>query len=287
MKKGNDNPAPLFAVGLPLVIWLGLIAAPLLRPGGLAGIISGFAEVNPFYITITEGSIKTTAALTIIYIFGAFIYMSSRKHYRRGEEHGSAKWGSSKIINSRYADKRYSENKLLTRNVRIGFDGKRHRRNLNVMVVGGSGSGKTRYYAKPNVMQANTSLVVLDPKGEIMQNRDHIALKYYRAYHTGSAKTLKSIQITLAARLEKFNLPELAKLTMIDEMDFAEIGQKKTALFAIIPDNDSSFNFLISILYTQLFQALFLTADRDFGGTLPVHVHFLMDEFAKVAQFYR
>jgi type IV secretion system protein VirD4 len=116
-----------------------------------------------------------------------------------------------------------------------------------------------------------------------MRNRDHIALKYYRNYHSGSAKTLKSIQITLASRLEKFNLSDLAKLTMIDEMNFAEIGEKKIALFAIIPDNDTSFNFLVSILYTQLFQKLFQTADSKYGGTLPMHVHFVMDEFPNVS----
>ena len=111
----------------------------------------------------------------------------------------------------------------------------------------------------------------------------HIALKYYKAYRTGSAKTLKSIQITLAARLEKFNLDSLATLTSTDELDLKSLGEKKVALFALIPDNDTSFNFLVSILYTQLFQQLFFVADHKYGGTLPVHVHFLMDEFANVS----
>ena len=116
-----------------------------------------------------------------------------------------------------------------------------------------------------------------------MDRPDHIALKYYRSYHAGSAKTLKSIQITLAARLEKFNLERLASLTCTDELDLATMGEKKVALFAIIPDNDSSFNFLVSILYTQLFQQLFYSADHIHGGALPVPVHFLMDEFANVS----
>jgi len=116
-----------------------------------------------------------------------------------------------------------------------------------------------------------------------MRNPEHIALKYYRDYRSGSGKTLKSIQITLAARLEKFNLDSLAALTVTDELDLASIGEKKTALFIIIPDNDSSFNFLVSILYTQLFQQLFYSADHEHGGSLPVHVHFLMDEFANVS----
>ena len=116
-----------------------------------------------------------------------------------------------------------------------------------------------------------------------LDNPDHIALKYYRSYHSGSAKTLKSIQITLAARLEKFNLESLAALTSADELDLASLGEKKVALFALIPDNDSSFNFLVSILYTQLFQQLFYSADHIHGGCLPVPVHFLMDEFANVS----
>ena len=116
-----------------------------------------------------------------------------------------------------------------------------------------------------------------------MRQPDHIAVKYYKAYHSGSAKTLKSIQITLAARLEKFNLESVAMLTATDELDLSSMGEKKVALFALIPDNDTSFNFLVSILYTQLFQQLFYTADRKYGGSLPVHVHFCMDEFSNVS----
>ena len=116
-----------------------------------------------------------------------------------------------------------------------------------------------------------------------MRDPDHIALKYYRDYRAGSGKTLKSIQITLAARLEKFNLESLSAMTVTDELDLASIGEKKTALFIIIPDNDTSFNFLVSILYTQLFQQLFFSADHKHGGSLPVHVHFIMDEFANVS----
>ena len=116
-----------------------------------------------------------------------------------------------------------------------------------------------------------------------MEAPDHIALKYYRSYHSGSSKTLKSIQITLAARLEKFNLESLASMTSADELDMASMGEKKVALFALIPDNDTSFNFLVSILYTQLFQQLFYSADHLHGGSLPVPVHFLMDEFANVS----
>ena len=114
-------------------------------------------------------------------------------------------------------------------------------------------------------------------------NPEHIALKYYRNYRSGSAKTLKSIQITLAARLEKFNLESLANIVKIDELDLPSLGEKKVALFALIPDNDTSFNFLVSILYTQLFQQLFYIADHKYGGSLPTHVHFVMDKFANVS----
>ena len=117
-----------------------------------------------------------------------------------------------------------------------------------------------------------------------MREPDHIAVKYYKDYHSGSAKTLKSIQITLAARLEKFNLSSLAALTATDELDLPSLGEKKVALFALIPDNDTSFNFLVSILYTQLFQQLFYLADHKYGGSLPVPVHFLMDEFSNGTQ---
>ena len=116
-----------------------------------------------------------------------------------------------------------------------------------------------------------------------MQNPDHIALKYYRNYRSGSGKTLKSIQITLVARLEKFNLESLTGMTQTDEMELWNLGEKKTAIFAVIPDNDSSFNFIVGMLYTQLFQQLYYQADVVHGGRLPVHVHFVMDEFANVA----
>ena len=104
--------------------------------------------------------------LWIAYAFGILIYLSMQKNYRRGEEHGSAHWGDAAKVNKKYEAKPSSENKLLTQNVRIGLDGTKHRRNLNVLVIGGSGAGKTRFYCKPNLMQANTSFVVLDPKGE-------------------------------------------------------------------------------------------------------------------------
>ncbi len=405
MKNGKQTPIALCLFGILPVVWLGLLLAPAAH-GGLPEIIARFpAAINsPFHIELCGDSLKTVLVLLCVYGLGIGIFLSSRRNYRRGEEHGSAKWGSAKAVNKKYRAANFEDNKIFTQNVRMGLDGRKHRRSLNTVVVGGSGAGKTRFYAKPNLCQANTSFVVLDPKGELirdtgyllkqkgyevrvldllnmershcynpfvylrddndvqrlvtnlfksttpkgsqsndpfwdtaasmlllalifylkyeappseqnfpmvmemlraadvredcdeytspldelferleMKNPDHIAVKYYKDYHSGSAKTLKSIQITLAARLEKFNLSSLAGLTATDELDLPSLGEKKVALFALIPDNDTSFNFLVSILYTQLFQQLFYLADHKYGGSLPVPVHFLMDEFSNVS----
>ncbi len=406
MKQDDKQSAIILSViGIIPVVWLALLIAPSVG-GGLPEILPKLMTVfnNPFQIELCEDSLKTVLVLLLCYGFGIGIYFSTRRNYRRREEHGSAKWGDAKAVNKKYYQAPKSENKLMTQNVAIGINAKKHRRNLNTLVCGGSGAGKTRFYCKPNLMQANTSFVILDPKGEIVRdvgklleakgyeikvldlismekshcynpfvylqndndiqrlvtnlfksttpkgsqsndpfwdtaasmlllalvfylhyeappdeqnfamvmemlragaiededdNRpspldclfdeladdypDHIAIKYYRSYHSGSAKTLKSIQITLAARLEKFNLESLAALTSTDELELGTLGEKKTALFALIPDNDTSFNFLVSILYTQLFQQLFYSADHIHGGSLPIPVHFLMDEFANVS----
>lgn len=408
MNQGNDRRAAviLSLIGIIPVVWLGLLIAPSVK-GGLPEILTSLMNAmnDPFHIELCEDSVKAVLVLLLCYGMGVGIYFSTRRNYRRREEHGSAKWGSASAVNKKYAQQPKSENKLLTQNVAIGLNAKKHRRNLNTLVIGGSGAGKTRFFCKPNLMQCcRNSYFVLDPKGEIvrdvgellsqkeyevrvldlismekshcynpfvylqsdndiqrlvtnlfkattpkgsqsndpfwdtsasmllsalvyylhyeapedeqnfamvmemlragaieneedsrpapldylfadleMDRPDHIALKYYRSYHAGSAKTLKSIQITLAARLEKFNLESLAALTCTDELDLASMGEKKVALFAIIPDNDSSFNFLVSILYTQLFQQLFFSADHIHGGALPIPVHFLMDEFANVS----
>ena len=406
MKQDDKRTAVILSlIGIIPVVWLALKIAPSVG-GGLAEILPGLMTVfnEPFRIELCEDSIKTVLVLLLCYGMGIGIYFSTRRNYRRREEHGSAKWGDANAVNKKYAQFPKSENKLMTQNVSIGLNAKKHRRNLNTLVCGGSGAGKTRFYCKPNLMQANTSFVVLDPKGEIVrdvgklletkgyeikvldlismekshcynpfvylrndndiqrlvtnlfksttpkgsqsndpfwdtaasmlllalvfylhyeapedeqnfamvmemlragaiedeeeprpspldnlfseleyENPEHIALKYYHSYHSGSAKTLKSIQITLAARLEKFNLESLAALTTADELELERLGEKKTALFALIPDNDTSFNFLVSILYTQLFQQLFYSADHIHGGSLPIPVHFLMDEFANVS----
>ena len=395
----------LYCLGTIPVTWLALLSAPYME-GGLAGLIRNFgpAMESPFHVVLCADSGRVVAVLLLCYALAIGVYLSTQRNYRRREEHGSAKWGSTAQVNRKYADAHSTENKILTQNVAIGLDGRKHRRNLNTLVCGGSGAGKTRFFAKPNLCQANSSYVILDPKAELlvstgklleakgysirvldlinmdrshcynpfvylrddndiqrlvtnlfknttpkgsqsqdpfwdqaatmlllalvfylhyeappeeqnfpmvmemiragdvredddtyksaldilferleMRNPEHIALKYYRNYHSGSGKTLKSIQITLISRLEKFNLDSLASITQNDELELWSLGEQKTAIFAVIPDNDSSFNFLVGMLYTQLFQQLYHQADFVHGGRLPVPVHFLMDEFANVA----
>ena len=404
--KFSQTNVILYCLGLIPTVWLGLLAAPTIG-AGLPNLIRNLAVVfsNPFHIVWCEDSVKAVLIFICAYAMGIGIYLSTARNYRRREEHGSAHWGNAGQVNKKYENKAEPEkNKILTQKTKIGLDGRKHRRNLNVLVCGGSGAGKTRFYAKPNIMQANTSFVILDPKGEnvrdtgnllkskgydikvldlinmdksycynpfvylhsdndiqklvtnIFKNTtpkgsqsqdpfwdqaammlllalvfflhyeappedqnfpmvmemirsgeikedddgfmspldrlfarladrtpDHIALKYYRNYRSGSGKTLKSIQITLVARLEKFNLDSLAAITQSDEMELDKLGEKKTAIYAVIPDNDSSYNFIVGMLYTQLFQQLYYSADVKHGGRLPVHVHFVMDEFANVA----
>ena len=394
-------------LGLLLIptIWFALLIAPYMDKGLINAIPYLNEALNhPFQIQWTNSTLKTIGIFLIIYVLGVGMYLSSSKNYRRTEEYGSAKWANPNTVCKKYANKDYFANKVFSQNVRMGLDGKKHRRNLNTVVIGGSGTGKTRFYAKPNIMQCNTSFVVLDPKGEIIRSVGHLleencyvikvidlidmskslgynpfhyiqsdkdvlklitnlirnttpkgsstndpfweksetallealmlylyhyapedeqnftmvmemlnyaevkedeedyespldelfkrlemidsnslALKQYKIYKQAAGKTAKSILISVGVRLAAFNLEELASLTKYDEMELEQIGERKTALFAIIPDNDSTFNFVVGMLYTQLFQMLYYQADYVHGGELPVPVHFLMDEFANVA----
>lgn len=394
-------------LGLLLIptIWVALLIAPYMDKGLINAIPYLNEALNhPFQIQWTDSTLKTIGIFLIIYVLGVGMYLSSSKNYRRTEEYGSAKWANPNTVCKKYANKDYFSNKVFSQNVRMGLDGKKHRRNLNTVVIGGSGAGKTRFYAKPNIMQCNTSFVVLDPKGEIIRSVGHLleengyvikvidlidmskslgynpfhyiqsdkdvlklitnlirnttpkgsstndpfweksetallealmlylyhyapedeqnftmvmemlnyaevkedeedyespldelfkrlemidsnslALKQYKIYKQAAGKTAKSILISVGVRLAAFNLEELASLTKYDEMELEQIGERKTALFAIIPDNDSTFNFVVGMLYTQLFQMLYYQADYVHGGELPVPVHFLMDEFANVA----
>ena len=168
MRNGDDQKTAviLAACGIIPVVWLALLTAPYVS-GGIVEIISNLSVAinNPFSITVCEDSLRIVLIFMLAYGMGIGIYLSTRRNYRKGEEHGSAKWGNAGTLNKKYRDKDASENKLLTQNVRIGLNGKKHRRNLNILVCGGSGAGKTRFFCKPNAMQCNTSMVILDPKG--------------------------------------------------------------------------------------------------------------------------
>ena len=406
-KPNEDRTASLILTGLGIipVVWAALVVAPFLSEG-LKGIVEGFTNGmrEPLNIQWCAESPKAILLFLLMYGMGIGIYFATRQNYRHGEEHGSAKWGTAKEVNRKYADKHSDQNILLTNHVKIGLDGRKHRRNLNVLVVGGSGAGKTRFYAKPNIMQANTSFVALDPKGELLRDTgklleskgyeirvldlinpglshcynpfaylrdekdvlklvtnlirnttpkgasnndpfweksetallealilyllytaapeeqnfpmvmellsaaevheededfksilddlfsrleadepDNLAVKQYNIFKLAAGKTAKSILISLAVRLEKFNLPQIASITTQDDLDLASLGEKKVALFAVIPDNDGSLNYIVGMMYTQLFQELYYSADRVHNGRLPVHVHCVMDEFANVA----
>ena len=387
------------------VIWFAILIAPY-SSGGLIYSLPYISEAinHPFSFSWCDNTPRMILIFTLIYAIGVMVYLSTMKNYRRTVEYGSAKWANALNVNRKYASKNYLENKLLSQNVRIGLNGKIHRRNLNTIVIGGSGAGKTRFYCKPNIMQCNTSFVVLDPKGEILRSEGYmlekegyvikvidlidmskshgynpfhyiqsdkdilklitnlirnttpkgsqsmdpfweksetallealmlylyhyapedeqnftmvmemltyaevkeddeeyespldelfyslrktdpqsLALKQYEIYRSGATKTIQSILISVGVRLAAFNLDSMASLTRYDELELDKIGERKTALFAVIPDNDSTFNFLVGMLYTQLFQMLYYQADYVYGGELPVPVHFLMDEFANVA----
>ena len=176
MKNDDEQSSLMLAViGIIPVIWFALLVAPYLS-SGLMGILDGVSEAmnHPFSIQLCGDSVKTVLIFLLSYGMGIGIYISTKKHYRRGEEHGSAKWGNVKKINRRYKEKRFTKNKLLTMHVQISYNMRKHLRNVLTVVIGGSGSGKTRFFAKPNLMQANTSFVVLDPKGENLRDTGYL-----------------------------------------------------------------------------------------------------------------
>ena len=405
MKKDSDYELIVFFVMTIPVIWLAIACAPYMDKG-LFGLIENMDMVfsNPFSIRICGNTLKTILQFLLIYAIGVCIYYSTKRNYRKTEEYGSAQWGKPSTICNKYKDNNYLLNKLFTQNVRMRLDGRKTRRNTNTLVIGGSGAGKTRFYCKPNIMQCNTSFVVLDPKGEIlsdvgcllekdgyvikvvdlidmskshgynpfqyiredkdilklitnlirnttpkgsqtmdpfweksetallqalmlylyheapreeqnftmvmemigaaevkeddeeyespldelfhrleMRNPNSLACKQYRIYKQAAGKTAKSILISVGVRLAAFNLDSLAGITTFDELELDKIGDRKTALFAVIPDDDSTFNFIIGMMYTQLFQTLYKRSFNMPGKMLKVPVHFLMDEFANVA----
>ena len=397
----------IWLAGLPVIWWAAILIADAIQPGrNLFELMEVLTEKlnHPFQLHYTEYTIKSVLVCTLLYAAGIGIFYSSQKNYRRGEEHGSARWGDARQICKKYSQKPYSQNILLTQNFRISLDTHKHRRCLNILVVGGSGAGKSRGFALPNIMQCCCSMVITDPKAELlrktgdllekkgyevrvfdlinpdtsfcynpfeyvhddkdvlrlisnliqnttpkgsqssdpfweksetallqalmlyllheappeeqnfamimemlgsaqvkeededyespldilfdrleMREPDSIAVKQYHIYKQAAGKTAKSILISVGVRLAAFNLPQIAKLTNTDELDLSSMGEKKVALFCCIPDADTSLNYLVGMIYSQLFQTLYYMADRVHGGALPVPVNCIMDEFPNVS----
>lgn len=397
----------IWLAGLPVIWWVAILLADAIQPGrNLFELMEVLTEKlnHPFQFHYTEYTIKSMLVCTLLYAAGIGIFYSSQKNYRRGEEHGSARWGNARQICKKYSQKPYSQNILLTQNFRISLDTHKHRRCLNILVVGGSGAGKSRGFALPNIMQCCCSMVITDPKAELlrktggllekqgyevrvfdlinpdtsfcynpfeyvhddkdvlrlisnliqnttpkgsqssdpfweksetallqalmlyllheappeeqnfamimemlgsaqvkeededyespldilfdrleMRDPDSIAVKQYHIYKQAAGKTAKSILISVGVRLAAFNLPQIAKLTNTDELDLSSMGERKVALFCCIPDADTSLNYLVGMIYSQLFQTLYYMADRVHGGALPVPVNCIMDEFPNVS----
>ena len=397
----------IWIAGLPVIWWAAILIADAIQPGrNLFELMEVLTEKlnHPFQLHYTEYTIKSVLVCTLLYAAGIGIFYSSQKNYRRGEEHGSARWGDARQICKKYSQKPYSQNILLTQNFRISLDTHKHRRCLNILVVGGSGAGKSRGFALPNIMQCCCSMVITDPKAELlrktggllekkgyevrvfdlinpdtsfcynpfeyvhddkdvlrlisnliqnttpkgsqssdpfweksetallqalmlyllheappeeqnfamimemlgsaqvkeededyespldilfdrleMRDPDSIAVKQYHIYKQAAGKTAKSILISVGVRLAAFNLPQIAKLTNTDELDLSSMGERKVALFCCIPDADTSLNYLVGMIYSQLFQTIYYMADRVHGGALPVPVNCIMDEFPNVS----
>jgi type IV secretion system protein VirD4 len=407
MKKQQDNGAlPWVLLAVP-VLWAAAIMAYAYEDGmNLFDLLGRFTVLmeRPFAIGWTRHTLKFMLVGLLLYGCGAALYLSTRENRRPGEEHGSARWGSARQICAKYRDKDPMKNTILTQNVRMGLNGKKHRRNLLQIVIGGSGAGKTRFFCKPNLMQANCSFLVTDPKGEMMRavaplliqrgytikvfdlidpansdafnpfpyirddkdamklvhnlirnttpknasNNDpfwekseialdtalilyllheappeeqnfemvmymienggaredsddfqspldllfealeeedpgHIAVREYKIFKQAAGKTAKSILLSAAVRLSAFIIPEIVGITSRDDMELGMMGDRKQAVFAIIPDNDGTFNYLVGMLYTCAFQALYYQADKVHQGALPVPVRLMMDEFCNVS----
>ena len=398
----------IWLAGLPVIWWVAILLADAIQPGrNLFELMEVLTEKlnHPFQFHYTEYTIKSMLVCTLLYAAGIGIFYSSQKNYRRGEEHGSARWGDARQICKKYSKKPFSQNILLTQNFRISLDTHKHRRCLNILVVGGSGAGKSRGFALPNIMQCCCSMVITDPKAELlrktggllekkgyevrvfdlinpdtsfcynpfeyvhddkdvlrlisnliqnttpkgsqssdpfweksetallqalmlyllheappeeqnfamimemlgsaqvkeededyespldilfdrleMRDPDSIAVKQYHIYKQAAGKTAKSILISCGARLAPFDIAELRELMSYDELELDLVGDRKTALFVIISDTDDTFNFIVSIMYTQLFNLLCDRADDVYGGRLPIHVRCLLDEFANIGQ---
>ena len=397
IRKSNDTLFYLF--GTIPVIWLALLLAQSLG-GGLPELLRNLTSAleQPTNIVWTDKSLPTILICLAAYGMAVLLYRTNQGRTRDGEEHGSAAWATPASVNAQFAQK---DSIPLTQHVRLGVDTHKHRRSLNVLVIGGSGAAKTRSFVLPNILTANTNYVITDPKSEVLlatggylkeqgydvrvlnlvnleqsdgynpfrylrdekdvlklvnnliqsttpkgshesdpfwtkaetallqaiilmlfqeapeyeqnfsmvmrvleyaevreedeshvspldllfesierRKPDSVAVRQYKVFKLAAGKTAKSILVSTAVRLAPFNLPQIQALTEHDDMDLYTLGEKKVALYAVIPDNDNTFNFLVSLLYAQAFQALYYSADQIHHGPLPRHVRFVLDEFA-------
>lgn len=389
------------------VVYFAMVTASVYIPGeNIFALLERISTIvrRPDLLRWTAYTSRFLLVFLLLYGGGVLLYYADHENRRPGEEYGSAKWGNARELNKQYAD-RDGKNVILTKRVSIGLDGYKHRRNLNILVVGGSGSGKTRFFCKPGIMSVNCSYLIVDPKGEMLRStgyllkdegydikvfdlihprqsdgynpftyirddpdvlklmdnlvknttppkgasndpfwekaeialdsalmlyllyeapaeeqnfemlmfmlecarvmeedeqyqspldllfqtleeRDpsHIAVREYKVYKQAAGKTAKSILVTASVRLAAFIFPQYAAMMQTDEMDFASMGERKRAIFCVIPVNDGSMNYLVSMLLTQCFQQLYLRADERYNGRLPVPVRVIQDEWANVAQ---
>jgi len=407
-KKSFRSAAPVWAAFTLPIVWLAVLMASCYEPGmTIFTLMDAFsaATKNPFSLHWTPYTMKFIGIFLLLYGGAILFYYTGQKNTRPGEEHGSASWGSVRELDKKYRDKDAGKNVILTQHLQMSMNGKLHRRNLLQIIVGGSGSGKTRFLAKPNLMLANASFIVTDPKGEMLravgnlfleegyvlrvfdlidpsksdcynpfcyirkdadvfklidnfiknttpkgakandpfweksetaldaalmlyllheapvedqnmetilymienggakeedddyqspldllfealeeEQPDHIAVRQYHIFKQAAGKTAKSILVSAAVRLASFTLPEIQRITASDDMELGKLGERKQAIFCIIPDsNDASLNFLVGMLYTQAFQELYFQADKLHQGALPVPVRLMFDEFANVA----
>ena len=397
IRKSNDTL--FYLVGTIPVVWIALLLAQSLG-GGLPELLRNLTSAleQPTNIIWTDKSLSTILICLAAYGMAVLLYRTNQGRTRDGEEHGSAAWATPASVNAQFAQK---DSIPLTQHVRLGLDTHKHRRSLNVLVIGGSGAAKTRSFVLPNILTANTNYVITDPKSEVLlatggylkeqgydvrvlnlvnleqsdgynpfcylrdekdvlklvnnliqsttpkgshesdpfwtkaetallqaiilmlfqeapeyeqnfsmvmrvleyaevreedeghvspldllfesierRKPDSVAVRQYKVFKLAAGKTAKSILVSTAVRLAPFNLPQIQALTDHDDMDLYTLGEKKVALYAVIPDNDNTFNFLVSLLYAQAFQALYYSADQIHHGPLPRHVRFVLDEFA-------
>lgn len=407
-KKSFRSAAPVWAAFTLPIVWFAVLMAGCYTPGmTIFDLVAQFSEVTqtPFSLHWTPYTMKFIGIFLLLYGGAILFYYTGQKNTRPGEEHGSASWGSVRELNKKYRDKDAGKNVILTQHLQMSMNGKLHRRNLLQIIVGGSGSGKTRFLAKPNLMLANASFICTDPKGEMLravgnlfleegyvlrvfdlidpsksdcynpfryirkdadvfklidsfiknttpkgakandpfweksetaldsalmlyllheappedqnmetilymienggakeedddyqspldllfeapeeEQPDHIAVLQYHIFKQAAGKTAKSILVSAAVRLASFTLPEIQRITATDDMELGKLGERKQAIFCIIPDsNDASLNFLVGMLYTQAFQELYYQADKVHQGALPLPVRLMFDEFANVA----